>query len=201
MSTVRRPALLVAVAALAIVVAVPVLGADPTSSPAPAASGAPEPTRPPRADKPDKPSKADRAPEVAAEVRGTVRAATDAKGRPTYAVTVAGATWELEAGPAWFWGDDHPLQAFVGRTVTLTGTTREGSLALDVEAVDGTPIRGPGKPPWAGGPKVVGERHPGWKAWKADKAAAKAAAKAAERAARDAAKPDAADEPAPSPGS
>lgn len=197
MSTVRRPALLVAIAALAIVVAVPVLGADPTSSPAPAASGAPESSKAPKADKPDKASKADRAPEIAAEVRGTVRAATDEKGRPSYSVTVGGTTWELEAGPAWFWGSDHPLQAFVGRTVTLTGTTREGSLELDVEAVDGTPIREPGKPPWAGGPKVVGERHPGWKAWKADKAAAKAA----ERAARDAAKPHASDEPEPSPGS
>ena len=48
-----------------------------------------------------------------------------------------------------------------------------------------------GKPPWAGGPKVQGERHPGWKAWKADKFAAKAA----EKAARDAAKPDSSDDP------
>ena len=26
----------------------------------------------------------------------------------------------------------------------------------------------PGKPPWAGGPWVVGETHPGWKPWMAD---------------------------------
>ena len=39
---------------------------------------------------------------------------------------------------------------------------------LDVETVDGTAIRAPGKPPWAGGPWAVGSTHPGWKPWMAD---------------------------------
>jgi hypothetical protein len=54
----------------------------------------------------------------------------------------------------------------VGKTVTIAGTHREGSTDVSVDTVDGTAIRAEGRPPWAGGPKVVGERHPGWKAWK-----------------------------------
>jgi hypothetical protein len=46
-------------------------------------------------------------------------------------------------------------------------------------AVDGTRLREPGKPPWAGGWKVVGERHPGWSEEKAARFAERQAAKAA----------------------
>jgi hypothetical protein len=50
--------------------------------------------------------------------------------------------------------------------VTVTGETRPGSSEVDVRTVGGTTIREPGKPPWAGGPWRIGERHPGWKPWK-----------------------------------
>ena len=58
--------------------------------------------------------------------------------------------------------------AYVGKTVTVVGTTRGGDHEVDVETVDGTALRAPGKPPWAGGPWVVGSSHPGWKSWMAD---------------------------------
>jgi hypothetical protein len=46
--------------------------------------------------------------------------------------------------------------------------THAGDTELDAETVDGKALREPGKPPWAGGPWVVGESHPGWKDWMAD---------------------------------
>ncbi len=87
----------------------------------------------------------------------------DGKGRPTYTLTAGSTTWELSAGPPWYWGDANPLEASAGKQVTVVGTYHEGETELDVQTVDGTAIRAAGKPPWAGGPKVVGERHPGWK--------------------------------------
>ncbi len=48
-----------------------------------------------------------------------------------------------------------------------------GGTEVDVQTVDGTAIRAPGKPPWAGGWKVQGEKHPGWSQAKADKFKAK----------------------------
>jgi hypothetical protein len=67
-------------------------------------------------------------------------------------------------------GDNSPLAAWVGQTVEVTGSHHPGAMErqLDVETVNGAAIREAGKPPWAGGWKVVGEAHPGWKAWKAD---------------------------------
>ena len=44
--------------------------------------------------------------------------------------------------------------------------------------VDGKRIRAEGKPPWAGGWKRVGERHPGWTQEKWDRWQAKMAGKA-----------------------
>ena len=38
----------------------------------------------------------------------------------------------------------------------------DGTPSFEVFSVDGTVIRSPGKPPWAGGPAVVGEKHPGF---------------------------------------
>ena len=72
------------------------------------------------------------------------------------------------AGPAWFWGDKNPLAAYVGKSVTVAGTTHANETELDVETVDGNAIGAPGKPPWAGGPWVVGPTHPGWKEWMSD---------------------------------
>ncbi len=137
--------------------------------PAPDASAGPgqstEPKEPKEAKEPKaaKEAKADRGPELTTTVTGTVTKGMDDKGRPTYALTAGDTTWALSAGPPWFWGDANPLEASVGKRVTIAGTYHEGATDLDVQTVDGTAIRSAGKPPWAGGPKAVGERHPGWK--------------------------------------
>jgi hypothetical protein len=133
------------VAVLAI--AIPALGADPSASPG--ASG--------HAKQP-KPSKG---PEIALTLTGTVAKTTDAKGRPTFTTTVAGVTWELSAGPKWYWLDKNPLAAYVGKSVKVAGWHHAGENRLRVETVDGKAIRTPGKPPWAGGPKKLGKIHPG----------------------------------------
>lgn len=156
----RRPALLVAGLVAVLAIAVPAIAADPSPSGGP----------PGREGKSDKAAKADRGPAIPKTLRGTVDRTTDGKGRPTFTLTVDGVTWELSAGPKWFHGDNSPLAAHVGAAVEVTGTHREGETELDVETVNGVALRAGGKPPWAGGPKVVGEGHPGWKAWKAAKA-------------------------------
>ena len=108
-------------------------------------------------------------------LQGTVSAGTDEDGDPTYELTSGGKTYQLDAGPPWFYGDNHPLKPFVGKSVTVTGEAAEGSTEVDVLTVNGTVIREPGKPPWAGGWKQVGERHPGWSEEKAARWAEKAA--------------------------
>lgn len=118
------------------------------------------------ADPPGQTKDKTKAPEIAVTVSGTVVGTTDAKGRPSFELTAGGTTWELSAGPKWYWGTNNPLAAFVGKTVEVTGTHREGSTDLSVQTIDGAAIRSAGRPPWAGGPKAVGERHPGFKAWK-----------------------------------
>ena len=143
------------IAALAI--AIPVMGADPS----PSASA-------PGQSKQDKAPKPKKGPELTITVQGTVEQTTDAKGRPTFTITADGKTWTLSAGPKWFWGDKNPLKAYVGKSVAVAGTYRADSTDLDVRTIDGTALRDDGKPPWAGGPKVVGSTHPGWKAWMAD---------------------------------
>ena len=101
-------------------------------------------------------------------VAGTVVAAPDEDGDPGFTLTASGKTWHLSAGPAWFWGAKNPLNAYVGKSVTIVGSTHTGDTEIDVETVDGKEIRAAGKPPWAGGPWVVGPTHPGWKSWMAD---------------------------------
>jgi hypothetical protein len=108
-------------------------------------------------------AKPDKGPELAKTMTGTVTSSEDAKGRAVFSMTVAGVTWELSAGPKWFWGANNPLAAFVGKSVEVTGTYHAGETDLDVDTVDGTALRTAGKPAWAGGPKVVGASHPGWK--------------------------------------
>jgi hypothetical protein len=152
----RRPILLIAGLVALLAIAVPAIGADP--SPA----GGPPDTPPGRENKPDK------GPAIAKTITGMVEQTTDAKGRPSFTITVGGVTWELSAGPKWFHGDNNPLKAFVGKSVEVVGTYHEGETDLSVDTVDGEAIRAAGKPPWAGGPWVVGEAHPGWKEWMAD---------------------------------
>jgi hypothetical protein len=165
------PAVL-AVAVLAIAVALPVLAASPSPSAAPAASGrGPEPRGP----------KGSEAPEVQVTIRGLVKSAPVDKGRPDFTLEANGKTLKLETGPKWFKGTANALLPFVGKTVTIVG--EQNGDEIDVLSVDGTAIRAPGKPPWAGGWKVVGKDHPGWSQAKADRWAAKQQGKAADRAA------------------
>ena len=102
-------------------------------------------------------------------ISGTIEVASDADGNDSYTLRDGGTTYTLEAGPPWFFGKDHPLKAFVGQSVTVDGEVAEGSTEVEVLAVNGTALREPGKPPWAGGWKVVGKSHPGWSQEKADR--------------------------------
>jgi hypothetical protein len=171
--SIRAPLAVLALLVLAIVVAIPVLAASPSPSGGPAAGK-------------DKGPKGSHPPEVQVTLKGTVAATTEADGAASYTVTADGKTLRLEAGPKWFWGDKNPLKAFVGKSVTIVG--EQSGDEVDVQTVDGTAIRAPGKPPWAGGWKVVGKAHPGWSQAKADAAAARQAAKDAREKARAACK-------------
>ena len=188
----RRTASFVVGAIVVVALAFPVFAADPSESPGASAESSEGASTAPSAGesatpkaqsssapgddeggKPDKANKADKTPEVPITLSGTVTTTTDAKGRPSFSLTSGGKTYELEAGPPWFWGANNPLAKFAGKSVTITGETEAGSTNVDVQTVDGTAIRAPGKPPWAGGWKVVGEKHPGWSQAKADKFKAK----------------------------
>jgi hypothetical protein len=148
--------------------AAPSISAAPSSAPAEPSATA-QPLAPAGSEEPggEKPEKADTGPELAVTVAGTVVAMTDGDGHPGYTITASAKTWQLSAGPAWFWGTKNPLNAFVGKSVTVVGSTETGGAEIDVDTVDGKQIRAPGKPPWAGGPWVVGPTHPGWKSWMA----------------------------------
>jgi hypothetical protein len=159
----RRFGLLAFVAVVGLAVAIPVFAADPSSSPTP-----PGHSKPDKSPKPGQGNQKAKAPEVDVTVTGTVQQATDDQGRPTFTLTANGKTWELSAGPPWYWGDKNPLKAYVGKSVTVAGSTETGSSELDVATVDGTALRAAGKPPWAGGPWRVGSSHPGWKPWMAN---------------------------------
>ncbi len=184
----------------------PVATAEPTPTPEPTAAPTPEPTAAPtptparattaapaataapagtaepaetdETGKPDKADKKDKTPEVDVTVTGTVGTKTDADGETEYTLTAGAKVLVLDAGPPWFYGDNHPLKAYVGKKVTITGSQGTGSDEVEVAAVDGKAIRAPGKPPWAGGWKAVGSRHPGWSQEKWDRWQAKSAAKA-----------------------
>jgi hypothetical protein len=101
-------------------------------------------------------------------VSGRVEVVAADNGKTSYQLVVGDTTYELSAGPKWWWRDDNPLAAYAGDSVEVAGEQTEGSTEIDVTSVNGTAIRAEGKPPWAGGPKVVGERHPGWRASRAE---------------------------------
>ena len=120
--------------------------------------------------KPDKAARGEKAPIT---ISGTVEVATDAEGRATYSLKDGGTTYTLDAGPPWFFGDKHPLKKFVGQNVTIDGEVAKGSTEVEVLSVNGTALREPGRPPWAGGWRVVGSAHPGWSQAKIDRMKAK----------------------------
>jgi hypothetical protein len=94
----------------------------------------------------------DKTPKTPVTLTGTVGTAKDADGATIYTLRSGGTTYTLEAGPPWFHGDKS-----------------SESNEVDVESVDGKALREAGKPPWAGGWKVVGKSHPGWSAEKAER--------------------------------
>jgi hypothetical protein len=149
----RPPVLVTCLAILALLVAVPALAGQPSAPPGQAKDKA-------KAEKP-------------ITLHGTIQTSTDADGATAYTLTDGGTTYTLEAGPKWFFGDNHPLKPYVGKNVTVVGEIAEGSTEVDVESVDGKALREPGKPPWAGGWKRVGSIHPGWSQEKADRMKAK----------------------------
>lgn len=151
---IRRIAAVIVIVALALMVVLPALAAGGKSA-APGQNKA----------------KAEKGPIT---LTGTIESTTDADGTKAYTVTDGGKTYSLEAGPKWFFDvGSYPLDKFVGESVTIAGEIGEGSDEVDVSSVNGTALRAPGKPTWAGGWKVVGERHPGWSQEKADRFAAK----------------------------
>jgi hypothetical protein len=153
----RRPVVLVlSLVVLAILVAIPALAASPSPGPGNSAN-----------------AQKDKAPRTPITLTGTIEASTDADGATTYTLASGGTTYTLDAGPPWFFGDNHPLKAYVGKSVTVVGKKAADSNEVNVETVDGKPLREPGKPPWAGGWKVVGQSHPGWSQEKADRFKAK----------------------------
>jgi hypothetical protein len=162
-----------------------------SQAPASASAPAPTPTRAPQASqepKPDKSAKPERGPkdpntpDAPVTLRGTVAAIQGGRW-PEYTLAAGGKTYRLSAGPRWWWAANNPLAKFVGKAVTIGGEQESGSDEVDVLTINGTAIREPGRPPWAGGWKRVGAKHPGWAQWKVDKAAAKAAKDAAKAAA------------------
>jgi hypothetical protein len=155
---------------------------EPDASAGPAETSEPAPlAQPDQKGKPDKGPKErkDKSPEQEITLSGTITTGPDADGETVYRLQSGGTTYVLDAGPKWFFGDDYPLKPFVGRSVTVVGEVAEGSTEVGVVSIDGTRLREPGKPPWAGGWKKVGERHPGWTEEKAARWAERQAAKGA----------------------
>lgn len=115
----------------------------------------------------------DKQPSTPITISGVVESSAAADGESDYTLTDGGTTYILEAGPKWFFDEGaYPLEKYVGKDVTIEGELGADN-HVDVLKVDGTTLREPGKPPWAGGWKVVGEKHPGWSQDKADRFKAK----------------------------
>jgi hypothetical protein len=164
----------------------PLAAATPTPAAKPAAKPAATPTpaaKPAATPKPAKVPDADEGP--IQTLTGTLGTRTDADGDVEYVLNGV----ELSVGPPWYWGTNNPLEKYYANKtpVTVTGrmetdppSTKANGKAnnadgpeFEVYTVNGSKVRAEGKPPWAGGPKAVGERHPGYAGWsngKADKA-------------------------------
>lgn len=104
----------------------------------------------------------------------TLETGRDADGETEYRLS-DGTSSVLSVGPPWFYGDDHPLAELLGQRITVIGQRDDGTpgheavpeasghgqRSFEVYSVNGVELRAPGKPPWAGGPAAVGDRHPG----------------------------------------
>ena len=148
----------------------PLAAPTPAATPTPAAKPAAKPAATP---KPAKAPDADEGP--IQTLTGTLGTRTDADGDVEYVLNGV----ELSVGPPWYWGTNNPLEKYYANKtpVTVTGrmetdppSTKANGKANDADGpefevytVNGSKVRAEGKPPWAGGPKVVGESHPGYK--------------------------------------
>src|SRR5262245_13291914 len=134
--------------------AAPSAAAEPGTSAEPSASAVPEDTdepdeaaapqkqQAPAEGKPDKPDKGpkeheDKTPEEQITISGTVTTGTGDEGESGYQMSSGGKTYQLDAGPPWFYGDSHPLKPYVGKSVTIVGEIEQGSTEVDVLSVDG----------------------------------------------------------------
>ena len=102
-------------------------------------------------------------PEVAdalSEQTGTVATQSEPDGTTTYVLQTASGTLVLDIGPPRYWGDANPLAPLVGTSVTMTGVQEPGSDHFAVFTIGDQVIRGPGRPPWAGGAKANGQSGP-----------------------------------------
>jgi len=111
--------------------------------------------------RPDKSTTAAKGHDAAITLTGTVQLAADAKGKPAYTLTSGLTTYTLRAGPRKLTGATSPLNQYVGQSVTITGKLAGGSNQVNVLSINGTALRGNGKPAWAGGWKAAGAGHPG----------------------------------------
>jgi hypothetical protein len=111
--------------------------------------------------------------ESAITLTGTILLAADANGRPAYTLTSGRTTYTLRAGPRKLTGAGSPLNQYVGQSVTITGKLAQGSNEVNVVSINGTALRGHGRPPWAGGWRAAGPAHPGWSQDKAARMHAK----------------------------
>lgn len=117
---------------------------------------------------------------------GIVVAVVDEEGMTEYFLELADGTQvELSVGPPWYWQGDHPLIGLVGQEITVEGYREDApdeaeesedvagveSPDFDVRTIDGVPLWDGERPPWAGGPAVVGEQHPGFEGWSKGQAA------------------------------
>lgn len=134
---------------------------------------------------PNKP-KPPKTPDALITTTGTLVTETVA-GENRYLLKDASGTtiYRLEAGPPWYYANGaYPLNKYVGKQVTVQGVIDNGNgngngkakgknkgnsgaqqaqsnvPGLEVYVINGETIRGPGKPPWAGGPKS-NPNHPG----------------------------------------
>jgi hypothetical protein len=119
--------------------------------------------------------------EVMQSLTGTVVVVVDEDGVATYFLQVDDETQVLlSVGPPWYWGDEDPLGSLVdGAVVTVEGyydedldeavELGEGEVAeepvFEVRVIGVESLWDGDVPPWAGGPEVVGEVHPGWEGW------------------------------------
>lgn len=107
--------------------------------------------------------------EITETLTGTIVLQENELGRMAYFLDRGdGQLVELRFGPAWFWGELNPLHVLAQTQASIGGLLAddlaEQAAVLEVRTINGVE-RATDKPPWAGGPKVQGEVHPGYEGW------------------------------------